>query len=377
MARYKCPSCGASYNGKRCRSCSYENFSDETSCSVHHKEIVFDDGNTVGTAPGTQPRQAAPQKTAPQPAFRKKAKGKNAKAAKPLRTLLIVYVIFLVLNMAYGAFSSVREITSHALPEPEPETISLPAEGIVLYDTDGLVIKADWQDGQEYIGDIAIIAENSTDRNLGISVRDLVVNGYMMDLSYLYCQPQAGATYAGALRLDEEDLKNAGIETIAEISFCLEIYDSDTYEAMAQSDTVTLRAAAPQGFTQPAIEGGTLFWEGEGVSIYFLGYHPDAYHTENFLEGDFQFYIENNSSRTLDVYSIKTRVNAEEADLALWHQLLPGTRAVSRMYLYYLDNLGIDSLNDVQTLELQLEIGDANDWGYAVQTELISVDPSK
>ena len=38
MARYKCPACGAPYNGRRCQTCYYEQFTEEIAHGNHtHK----------------------------------------------------------------------------------------------------------------------------------------------------------------------------------------------------------------------------------------------------------------------------------------------------------------------------------------------------
>lgn len=38
MAKYICPSCGAPYNGKKCRNCAYESFSEEITHNLHVHE---------------------------------------------------------------------------------------------------------------------------------------------------------------------------------------------------------------------------------------------------------------------------------------------------------------------------------------------------
>lgn len=393
MARYKCPSCGASYNGKVCRSCLYENYSQETSCSNHHREVIFDDGKNVETVPRKETSRMAQelrQATARQvkqvmtqersTSYPRTQKKKTHPFVKWVVSIMIL--IFLLTScqslflhsLGRGLRNAFRSSISAALPEPEPEPIPIPADGTVLYDGDGLLVVADWRDGQACTGDIPIIAENSTSQNLSIAVRDLVINGYMMDLSYLYCMPAAGTTFAGNLRLDEEDLQNAGIETIEEISFRMNIYDSDTYDTLVETDFVTFHAGVPDGFTQPPLEGGTTIWENGEISIRYLGYQAHSYHTEDFLEGNFLFYLENNTDRTIGIYNPASRINGEEADLNLFCTLQPGTRAVSQVYLYWLEDLGIDSLDDIQTMELHLEIEDVNDWEYAFQTDFIPVD---
>ena len=38
MAKYICPSCGAPFNGKKCRNCAYESFSEEIAHNLHVHE---------------------------------------------------------------------------------------------------------------------------------------------------------------------------------------------------------------------------------------------------------------------------------------------------------------------------------------------------
>ena len=38
MSKYICPSCGAPFNGKKCKNCAYESFSEEVAHNLHVHE---------------------------------------------------------------------------------------------------------------------------------------------------------------------------------------------------------------------------------------------------------------------------------------------------------------------------------------------------
>ena len=366
MARYKCPSCGQPYNGKVCRSCLYETFSNETSCDVHHKEVIFDETPPVRTLPKVQTRQTA--YTRPQ------AKKKPSKIGTILRTVLILYIIVLLLNTAFGAVASFREVTSSfAVVEPEPE-VTFPTGGTVLYEGDGLLVKTDWEDGAAYDGDISVYAQNSTNQDLTVSAQKITVNGYLVDTSYMYCDVPADSTGIGRLRLDEEALADAGIETVAEITFYLTIYNPDSYEAIAETDTITFSAGVPDGFTQPVDDSGTRLLDQDGIRIVCKGYKADPNYPDDVCEGVIQFYVENNTDRCLQIYTPEVLVNQEYADLTLWCELQPGTRTITDMYLYGLEDLNIRSIGDIAVLELTLEVNDRDDYGFSVKTDTLYLD---
>ena len=50
MARYVCPSCGSPFNGKKCKNCAYESFSEEI---THRTHVHRGEPLSSGTKPGS------------------------------------------------------------------------------------------------------------------------------------------------------------------------------------------------------------------------------------------------------------------------------------------------------------------------------------
>lgn len=388
MARFKCPACGQPYNGKRCGSCFYENFSDEISCSEHHKETVFDrepsarkQGYQTFTKEKTYTQPTAkPAASRPYTATTTKTGSKKkAPVNRVVRILAVIYGIVILVNVASGLFaagvreSAVSSFNALAQPEPEPEVI-MPAGGTVLYDDGSLLIKADWENGDTYTQRIPIYVQNNTDQDLNVSTQDVYVNGYLLDVSYMSCDAERGETAMSTLRLNEDSMVECGIETVAEITFSLFAYDTASFDTYGESGIVTLTADTPTGFVQPVDDSGELLWEAEGFRVVYRGYRAAGYSSEAFLDGTLQFFIENNTDRSMEFCVAGSTINGGEAELFFWQELLPGTRTVADMYLYSLAELDIDSPDDIQSLEVQLEAQDSDDWEYVLTTKMIPLD---
>lgn len=357
MARYTCPSCGAGYNGKLCRNCFYEHFTEEIAHGNHtHKgePLVID----------------APVR---KPVKRKDPFGceKRTRKRHPLAGLLVLlFVINALLPMIRNwglELETMEERYLAAEPEPEP---FMPEDAMLLHEEGGIRIYADWQDGQEF-DDFPIYVENDYNYNVYVSSRNVVVNGLLMDRSGAYCDAYKNSTSRATFYLDGTDLDNARIEQVQEITFQLEVCDTD-YTTLFTTDTICLTAAASDS-VQPTDLGGTLLYAQEDIRISYLGYAPNAYYADEIAEGTLLFYLENGTDRTLQFYPSTASVAGGETELFFWQEVPPRTRAVVSMYLYELDEFGITSLAEMAPMTLQVEISDAKDSDFCLYTDPVDL----
>lgn len=353
MARYKCPACGEPYRGGRCAACYYEPFTEEITHRLHtHKgePLVID-------TPVRKPiRQADPF-------------GCDRRTRKkPARKLGIVFAILIVLLSAIGEVAETvmdnvsDTFLSVAEPEPVPD-LTLPADSTLLYSGGGLRAIANWQDGMSWPGELPIYLVNDTGHEVGLLAQSVTVNGYVIDSAYLYDGTQNSELHLFYLYIDAESLTRAGIEIPAQISFRLTFFDTDSYETIAESDTIRLRANAPEDFVQPVDDSGALLWETDSLRVVFRGYQPDPDAPEKVQWGTLQFFIENTGSQALSIYSEDVLVDQGSVPLSLWCELPPGTRTITDMYLYGLDAESLDELKD---LTMILTAVDAVSWDNAV-----------
>lgn len=358
MARPICPSCGKPYNGKRCKACLYENFSEELSHRLH-------------THAG-EPLVVAD--TARKPIPRKDPFGCEKRSKKrKVRPWVLLAVILVLLEPAasllYGVVSEVRETVSLAA---EPDS-TLPANGTTLYDGNGLLVTADWRDGQEYADGFTIALRNTTGQDLALYATEVVVNGYLMDDAFFYCDVRQGHTSQGEFYLDEEELSNAGIETVQTLSFCLTAYDPDSYETVAEIGPFPLKAKAIPGFVQPDADQGEMLYEGEGLRVVCRGYQPSRYEQE-VSSGTLLLYLENTTDRPVDIYLLEATVNGEKVNLGLWRSLPAQTRTVAQMYLFDLEDLDLHHWEQITDMTLLLEAADPD--GDTVSIGPVSISPA-
>ena len=114
--------------------------------------------------------------------------------------------------------------------------------GIELYNENGIKIVGKTVDEDSFWGTaILLYTENTSGKNVGISVDDMSSNGFMMSPFF------STTVYDGKKSIDEitvfsSDLEANGIESIEDVELKFHIYDADSYSTIADSDTITFTA---------------------------------------------------------------------------------------------------------------------------------------
>lgn len=114
--------------------------------------------------------------------------------------------------------------------------------GMELYNENGIRIVGKAVDEDSFWGTgILLYCENTSGRNVGISVDDMSINGFMMTPFF------ATTVYNGKKSIDEitvfsSELEENGIESIDEVELKFHIYDSDSYTTIADSSPITFSA---------------------------------------------------------------------------------------------------------------------------------------
>ena len=358
MASYQCPSCGKPYNGKKCRSCLYETFTEEIGHGLHtHRgePLVID-------APVRRPIRRKNPFVWDKRTRTRKNKFSWVGVALVLIIVLAEPVIGGLVNLLESAGNAAESVVRvHARPEPEswPDQmqVTMPAEGTVLLDQDGIRVAADWQDGDAFDGQIRLVLENNTDRPLWLTTESIVVNGFVMQYGSLYAWAEPGQTEEGYFYLDEQEVMDAGITQFQEISFQMEVVDDETYDLLL-TQPVTFRPQCEEDYVQETPQPGTVLLDQDGVLLSYQGYEPDYSLPEEPCYGSLKLYLENNTDDSLGIYTLESQVNGEDGDVYLWADLPAHTRSVVRLSLYDLDNLKITSWDQLETVTLTLEIGD-------------------
>ena len=358
MASYQCPSCGKPYNGKKCRSCLYETFTEEIGHGLHtHRgePLVID-------APVRRPIRRKNPFVWDKRTRTRKNKFSWVGVALVLIIVLAEPVIGGLVNLLESAGNAAESVVRvHARPEPEswPDQmqVTMPAEGTVLLDRDGIRVAADWQDGDEFDGQIRLVLENNTDRPLWLTTESIVVNGFVMQYGSVYAWAEPGQTEEGYFYLDEQEVLDAGITQFQEISFQMEVVDDETYDLLL-TQPVTFRPQCEEDYVQETLQPGTVLLDQDGVLLSYQGYEPDYSLPEEPCYGSLKVYLENNTDYALGVYTLDAQVNGKKAEVYLWADLPAHSRCLALISLYDLENLKITSWDQLETVTLTLEIGD-------------------
>lgn len=366
MARYKCPCCGEPYNGKRCKNCFYENFTEEIAHGNHShagEPLVIRQ-----PTPMKKPRATITRESDCKPYVGKKKEKKIT-----LKWLVVVVVVLLSLVSKIGEAVGTVNV-SDWLPE---YGVTMPLEAAVpevlesgfrLYDDGQVLLVADWGQGQEFKNPISLWMRNDTGLELSAMPESIYVNGYRMEYASFYCETEPGETARGELWLDEEELANCGITDVQQILLDISLVDQENYDLYDRSGLVALEFAVPIGFEQPIDDSGVVLYDRDGVRLIFRRVVGTACE-DAWLE----MYIENNSDRVMDINFGSVAVDDIQAEVYLFCHLEPGTRAITSASLWNLPDVGIDAVSMITEMKVSLELIPEGDWDGLVLTEPLTI----
>lgn len=370
MERYQCPCCGAPYNGKRCRECFYEPFTEEITHGLHTHEgeplVISDPAKRPVRRAGASRRQECGD-------YSGRRKSTLLKWAMPV--VIVLAAILLRNALSKPGFDGIWDIPAPDYTDMEPDawdTVVRPEDfgsQTVLYDAEGIQVIADWCDETAGEKRIPVYVRNDSDRDVWIVSTFDSVNGYMARYNFLACSVQAGEELSTELWIDDSDLENGGIEAIGELSFRLEIDDAAEYTTIGQTPQITLRIGAERDHAQPPEDGGTLIYRQDGVEVYYTGREGETWE-----DGLLLFRIENHSDRSVQVCTLEAAVNGKPADLFLFQDLTPGAWTKTDMMLYSLSDLGLKNIRDITSLEIVLAIWDGDNGDVLAQSDPITLD---
>lgn len=313
-------------------------------------------------------------------------------ASKTDKFVLLILAVIYMFVILVGMLGSVLGIGSDVSDEENE------IESQVLYEEDGievtavsiepyygensnwisrLIDKLSYNSQEGYCLELKL--ENTGDRTLSITVVDGSVNGYMCNFTEdgegdVVAYVSAGRTETCTLYFLEDDLEDAGIKTILEVEFRMEIENADGDVDISDFMTVTTQSYGEE--TQEYDDSGTVAYDEDGLKIVYQGIDQD---TEYFY---LKFYMENESGQDIhlianaadtvvlnDTYTLYT----SEIDI----DLMDGKKVIHTLRLskddleeYY----GLDSTNDFERYAFSYEIVDADTLETIGDTGKITVD---
>ena len=165
-----------------------------------------------------------------------------------------IFVILMAMCMVFSLVACDSDVPDPIQPDEvivdtsddivETPAVEDPTIDQVLYDADGITIVCkgfvpgggDGWDNPK----VKFLITNDTDKNITVQVRDVSVNGFMIDP---ICSEDvaAGKKMNGNMSWLQMDFDENGITEVETIEFYFHIYESDEYwDTIADSDIITL-----------------------------------------------------------------------------------------------------------------------------------------
>lgn len=360
MARDTCPGCGASWNGKRCRACNYEHFSEEIAHGGHtHRgePLVID-------APVRKP---IPRKDSfgCDPRTRKDSFPRQERKPRPFLGLLTIFLLiysFLPLVRDWGLELEAREEAvrmEQSLPE---DLVPLHEEGPITVSTQPRFLNEFPDSG------LRLWVENERkDSDVYLTTKYVMANGFVLPNTALFMECSADSICLDTLYLNDENLRDAGIDRVRELSFVLECLD-ENYTTLFETDPITITREFVSVPPEPEFDGTVLIDDGQIRMLDLSGEEPLKY--EN---GWLLFYVENNTDQFLTMNSLYTTLGGEAVDLFLWCGLPPKSRAVVRMDLVGLEKPDFTTQKEPGNLEMTLQFWDPKDSSSSVKEYTLTI----
>ena len=344
MAQGRCPSCGHSYNGKRCRNCLYEPFGDTRPSFALHQE--------------TPERPPVRQQESPvRPGFPNRPRKQQTEAGKTiLKGLGTLWAVMLLLSgfvpILFEAFDGVGASFIEATPEPVP----LPADGTVLYEDADIQVIADW-DGTPIDSDIPIFVQNFTSKELTVCTDGVAVNGCMAEDVFFYCDAYPNSVTMADLWVDMDLLGEMGIKEGQYIQMTIDVMD-EAYNSLVENAPAELGTP----YTQDLSISGTILYDQDGFQLIYKGMDRDQFGDPRLV-----FYAENQTEQFLELSGNELRIDGESTGCWLWQNFLPGTKGI------FYGRIHDFSIPDDNALaEVELFLNPAGDWNVAAEMGILN-----
>jgi len=156
--------------------------------------------------------------------------------------------------------------------------------------------------------ELLIDVTNSTDKSISFGLRQCSVNGYMVE-SYYNVTVEAGKTDTYPAVFDSSIMESLGITTIADYEFRIVAEDADTYETLVESDPISIKTSAYEGFEYKFDESGTVLYDVDGIKIIARGQVEDDY-----IGPCVSIYVANNTDKNISVGVEACSVNGKDVE---------------------------------------------------------------
>ncbi|MDO4332943.1 MAG: hypothetical protein Q4C58_09685 [Eubacteriales bacterium] len=272
-------------------------------------------------------------------------------------------------NSESRSSSIINEEASGTTPtETVVENDIATVEEQVVFDQDGLKITLTGMesDGSLFGSEINFLIENSSEQKMTVQVRDVSVNDYMVDTS-MSADTVPGKKNNASMTIMKSSLEECGIEKIAKIDFSFHIFDTESWDTIADTDTISLETSHAATYSQIFDDSGDILYEEDGVKIILKGISDDS-----IFGPSIKYYIENNSQEKIIVQARDTSVNDFMLSPTMSTEVTAGKKAIGTM-TFFSSELEENSISEFETVETSFHIIIGENWSNSRDTDIITL----
>ena len=238
----------------------------------------------------------------------------------------------------------------------------------VLFEQDGVKVTLQSINFDGWWGpELSLLLENDTAKAVTVQAMNMSVNGAMVD-GFLSCDVAADKKANDELTLSETELKMADIDVITDLSFYFNVYDSDSWETLFNTDTITIQTSAAGSYVQSFDKSGTVVLDQNGVRITVQGLNSN----ESLWGVDVNVLVENNSGRSVYVQTDDVSVNGFMIYPYFSCAVTDGKVAYD-MISFMQSDLDENNITEIDTVELIFHVFDYDNWDTILDSDPITL----
>lgn len=238
----------------------------------------------------------------------------------------------------------------------------------VLLEQDGIKITAKELTEDSFLGpEVGILIENSGEKNVTVQVRNMSVNGIMMEPMFS-CDVAAGKSANDGITFMNTELEKAGIEIIQNMEFSFHVFDSESWDTIFDTENIYLATSADGAGEQAVDDAGQLVLEQEGISITIKEVESE----DSFWGTDIYVYIKNESEQNVTVQARSVSINGIMVEPVFSCEVAAGKKAYDTITFLESD-LTENGIESIDELELSFSVFNTDSWDTIFDSDNIQV----
>jgi len=237
----------------------------------------------------------------------------------------------------------------------------------VLFERDGVKVTAKSFNRDEWLGpQLSLLVENSTEQNITVSTKYSAVNGCMVN-PWFSCDVAAGKKSNDVVSYSEDELALSGITTFADMEFIFNVYETESWNDLFDTELISLKTMAADGFEYKYNEEGTVIFDEGGIKITAMDLVYD-----DFWGTSLPLHIHNTSDKAVCVSLEDISVNDYMLSVFFGEDVLQGHHCYGEA-TFYSEDLEANGIDSIEKCEFVIRITESGTYDDIAVSDTITV----